>query len=166
MSQLFLIGPMGVGKTTIGKKIAKKLGVEFRDTDKLIISEHGPISDIFEQFGEAHFRDLETRALLSQDDFPGVIATGGGVVTKEENRRFLKGKKVVYLSTKGSQMRTRLLSSKKRPLLKNGYQDWIRIYNERKPLYEETCSDEISIDGRPLSAVADQCVEVFRRKNA
>jgi shikimate kinase len=166
MSQLFLIGPMGVGKTTIGKKIAKKLGVEFRDTDKLIISEHGPISEIFEQFGESFFRDLETRALLNQKNFEGVIATGGGVVTTEENREFLKGKKVVYLSTKGNQMRTRLLSSKKRPLLKNGYQDWVRIYNERKPLYEQACSDEISIDNRPLTAVADKCVEIFRRKDA
>ena len=51
MKQLFLVGPMGVGKTTIGKKVAKRLEVEFRDTDKLIIAEHGPIPEIFEKHG-------------------------------------------------------------------------------------------------------------------
>jgi shikimate kinase len=166
MHQLFLIGPMGVGKTTIGKKIAKKLGVEFRDTDKLIVAEHGSIPVLFEQFGEDHFRKLETQALLEQQGFEGVVATGGGIVLAEANREFLSGRKVVYLSTKGNQMKTRMLSSRKRPLLKNGYQDWKRIYSERKPLYESVCSDEVSIDDRSLTAVAEQCVEIFRRQDA
>lgn len=163
MTQLFLIGPMGVGKTTIGKKIAKKLEVSFVDTDKIIVAEHGPISEIFKSHGEAHFRHLESETLMAMSDFDGIVATGGGIVLSEQNREFLKGRTVVYLSTKGKQMRTRLLSSKKRPLLKNGYEDWVRIYEARKPLYEEVCSEEISIDGRPLAAVADRCVEIFRR---
>ncbi len=166
MNQLILVGPMGVGKTTIGKKVSKKLEVEFRDTDKLISAEHGSIAEIFETKGEAHFRDLETAVLKHLSDFEGVIATGGGIVLAEENRKFLSDKKVVYLSTKGKQMRTRFIGSKKRPLLKNGYQDWIRIYEQRKSLYEQVATVEISIDGKPLSAVADKCIEVFRSENA
>lgn len=163
MTQLFLVGPMGVGKTTIGKKIAKKLAVEFSDTDKIIIAQHGPIAEIFKNHGESYFRDLESETLKTLSDFNGIVATGGGIVLSEQNREFLKDKTVVYLSTKGKQMRTRLLSSKKRPLLKNGYEDWVKIYEARKPLYEEVSSEEISIDGKPLSSVADRCVEIFRR---
>lgn len=166
MNQLILVGPMGVGKTTIGKKVSKKLEVEFRDTDKLISAEHGAIADIFANHGEGHFRDLETQVLKSLIDFEGVIATGGGIVLAEENRQFLANKKVVYLSTKGKQMRTRFIGSKKRPLLKNGYQDWVKIYEQRKSLYEQVATVEISIDGKPLSAVADKCIEVFRSENA
>ena len=166
MNQLILVGPMGVGKTTIGKKVSKKLEVEFRDTDKLISAEHGAIADIFANHGEGHFRDLETHVLKSLVDFEGVIATGGGIVLAEENRQLLANKKVVYLSTKGKQMRTRFIGSKKRPLLKNGYQDWIKIYEQRKSLYEQVATVEISIDGKPLSAVADRCIEVFRSENA
>lgn len=163
MTQLFLVGPMGVGKTTIGKKIAKKLGVDFADTDKLIVAEHGPIPEIFKNHGEDYFRELESETLSTMSNFDGVVATGGGIVLSEQNRMFLNQRTVVYLSTKGKQMRTRLLSSKKRPLLKNGYEDWVTIYEARKPLYEEVCSEEISIDGKPLSSVADRCVEIFRR---
>jgi shikimate kinase len=162
MKQLFLIGPMGVGKTTIGKKVAKKLGVDFRDTDKLIIADHGPISEIFEVHGEEHFRELEQKTLFELADFNGVIATGGGIVVTEKNRDFLRSRPVVYLSTKGKQMRTRMLSAKKRPLLKNGYDDWVRIYENRKRLYEEVCTEEVSIDAKPLAAVADRCAEVYQ----
>lgn len=166
MRQLFLIGPMGVGKTTIGKKVAKQLGVEFRDTDKLIIARHGPISDIFNEYGEDHFRKLESRELLSLADFEGVIATGGGIVLAAENQKFLSERTVIYLSTAGKQMKTRLLSSKKRPMLKNGYKDWVEIYEARKPTYEKVSSLEISIDGKPLSQVADKCVDVYRSIDA
>ena len=162
MKQLFLVGPMGVGKTTIGKKVAKRLEVEFRDTDKLIIAEHGPIPEIFEKHGEQKFRELETKELLDQADFEGVISTGGGIVLRSDNFEFLKGRPVIYLSTAGKQMKTRMLSSKKRPLLKNGYKDWVEIYEQRKPLYESVNSKEISIDNRSLSSVADECVEFFR----
>ncbi len=166
MRQLFLIGPMGVGKTTIGKKVAKHLGVEFRDTDKLIIAKHGPISDIFHDYGEDYFRKLETQELLSLADFEGVVATGGGIVLAEENQKFLSERTVIYLSTSGKQMKTRLLSSKKRPLLKNGYKDWVAIYESRKSIYQKVSSLEISIDGKPLSQVADRCVDVYRSIDA
>jgi len=162
MSQLFLVGPMGVGKTTIGKKVAKRLGVEFRDTDKLIVAKHGPISEIFEKQGEGKFRELESNVLLEQAEFDGIVSTGGGIILKPENYEFLSKRAVVYLSTGGQQMKTRMLSSKKRPLLRNGYKDWVEIYEQRKPLYEGVNSKEISIDSRSLSSVADECVEFFR----
>jgi len=87
-------------------------------------------------------------------------------VLAEENQKFLSERTVIYLSTSGKQMKTRLLSSKKRPLLKNGYKDWVAIYESRKSIYQKVSSLEISIDGKPLSQVADRCVDVYRSIDA
>ena len=86
VNTIILIGPMGSGKTTLGKKLAKELDLPFSDTDKLVAREHGAIVDIFAKFGEEHFRTLETGALIKALEVGGVIATGGGVVLSEENR--------------------------------------------------------------------------------
>lgn len=159
---IILIGPMGVGKTTIGKKLARSLGVEFIDTDKLIVNEHGSINKIFEKHGETYFRSIESNTLSSALSSTGVIATGGGIVTEELNRKLLSGKFVVYLSTNGRHMASRLLAGR-RPLLRNGMADWTRIYEERKPLYEEVASLEISTSDKALSAVVQ---EIIDRANA
>jgi shikimate kinase len=153
---------MGVGKTTIGKKLARSLGVEFIDTDKLIVNEHGSINKIFEKHGETYFRSIESNTLSSALSSTGVIATGGGIVTEELNRKLLSGKFVVYLSTNGRHMASRLLAGR-RPLLRNGMADWTRIYEERKPLYEEVASLEISTSDKALSAVVQ---EIIDRANA
>ena len=112
-----LVGPMGVGKTTIGKKLAKQLGKPFLDTDKEIIKQHGAIAKIFEKSGEQYFRALESDFLLSAIASDSVVATGGGVVTQERNREALRGAFVIYLSTNGRHMASRLLAGQ-RPLLK------------------------------------------------
>lgn len=150
-----LIGPMGVGKTTIGKKLAKALGKDFIDTDKEIAKVHGPISKIFEKHGEQHFRNLETQSLAKALASPAVIATGGGVVTQEVNCQLLRDFRVIYLSTNGRHMAARLLAGK-RPLLKNGVADWKRIYEERKPLYEKVATFEVATSGKPLGAIVSE----------
>lgn len=155
---IVLIGPMGVGKTTIGKKLAKFLGTTFLDTDKEIIREHGSISKIFSQIGEDGFRELETTSLQRCLQGAGVVATGGGVVLKEENRVLLKNSFVVYLSTNGRHIGARLISGK-RPLLRNGVSDWRRIYEERKPLYEAAADFEISTNDKSLADVVAQIAE-------
>jgi shikimate kinase len=92
-----LVGPMGVGKTTIGKKLAKQLGKSFVDTDKEIVKQHGSIAKIFEKSGEQHFRAIESEFLLSALASDSVVATGGGVVTQERNRDALQDSFVIYL---------------------------------------------------------------------
>jgi shikimate kinase len=158
-----LVGPMGVGKTTIGKKLAKQLGRDFLDTDKEIVRDHGPIHKLFEKFGEQHFREIETEYLLRALSSSGVVATGGGVVTKEANRAALKGAFVVYLSTNGKHMSSRLLAGR-RPLLKNGFADWKRIYEERKPLYEKVATVEVSTSSKSLSNIVSEIAELVNRR--
>lgn len=160
---LVLVGPMGVGKTTIGKKLAKQLGRPFLDTDKEIVKEFGAIAKIFERFGEEHFRELETRFLLSALASDAVVATGGGVVTQEQNRNALRDCFVVYLSTNGRHMASRLLAGR-RPLLKNGIADWKRIYEERKPWYEKVATVEIETSSKSLNSVVTEIVELVNSR--
>ena len=146
---IVLVGPMGVGKTTVGRKLAKTLGLAFVDTDAAIVSEHGAIPEIFETRGEPAFRLLEEQALLKAISKPGVVATGGGVVVSALSRERLKATTVVYLATDGKHISSRLQHGS-RPLIKDGLADWKRIYEERKPIYESVADFEIDTSGQPL----------------
>ena len=150
-SVVVLVGPMGVGKTTVGKKLAKALKVPFIDTDAVVVAEHGEISQIFETQGEPAFRALEEAAVAAAITEPSVVATGGGVVLSAVTRERLKAVTVVYLSTDGRHIKSRLTGGK-RPLLKNGFDDWTRIYDERKPIYESVADITINTSGQSLAA--------------
>ena len=153
-----LIGPMGVGKTTIGKKLAKRLEVPFVDTDVLITNAHGEIPEIFENQGEAIFRTYEEQALKNALTANQVVATGGGAVLSGVNQRALEVATVIYLSTNGLHMRARL-SNGNRPLLKNGMTDWKEIYESRKPLYERLATFEIDTSAVGLGKIIDTICE-------
>jgi shikimate kinase len=155
---IVLIGPMGVGKTTIGKKLARKLELPFIDTDHEIVQEHGPINEIFETRGEQTFRAFENAAVAKAIDSVAVVATGGGAVLSFENQKKLKSATVIYLATDGRHMRSRLAPGN-RPLLKNGFDDWLRIYNERKPLYEVLADIEIDTSSKTLSSIIAEILE-------
>jgi shikimate kinase len=152
---LILIGPMGSGKTTLGKKLAKELEVPFSDTDKLVAKEHGAIVEIFAKFGEPHFRTLETSALIKALEVGGVIATGGGIVLSEENRRLLGGYRTVFLDTSSEHVLGKINLSK-RPLLKDNPERWDAIYNERKSLYQECATATVFTGGKPIKALISQ----------
>ena len=158
-----LVGPMGVGKTTIGKKLARQLGRSFVDTDKEIVKQHGSIARIFERSGEQFFRALEHDYLVKALSTGAVVATGGGVVTQENNRSALQGSFVIYLSTNGRHMASRLLAGR-RPLLKHGIADWKRIYEERKPLYESVASVEIETSSKALTTVVSEIIELVNNR--
>jgi shikimate kinase len=149
---------MGVGKTTIGKKLAKRLEVPFVDTDVLITNAHGEIPEIFENQGEAIFRTYEEKALKDALTVNQVVATGGGAVLSGENQRALETATVIYLSTNGLHMRARL-SNGNRPLLKNGMTDWKEIYESRKPLYERLATFEIDTSAAGLGKIIDTICE-------
>ena len=155
METLILIGPMGSGKTTLGKKLAKELGIPFADTDKLVAKDHGSIGDIFSKFGEAHFRTLETSALIKALETGGIIATGGGIVLSEENRRLLSGYRTVFLDTSSEHVLGKINLSK-RPLLKDNPERWDAIYEERKALYEQCATATVFTGGRPIMALIAQ----------
>ncbi|MFM6980779.1 MAG: shikimate kinase [Micrococcales bacterium] len=153
-----LIGPMGVGKTTVGKKLAHALNLPFIDTDASIVSQHGDISNIFETQGEQAFRQIEEQAVLTAISKPAVVATGGGAVLSELTRERLKACKIIYLSTDGKHMKSRLRNGK-RPLLKNGFEDWQKIYEARKPIYESLADIQIDASGRSLSVTLTEIKE-------
>ncbi len=155
---IVLIGPMGVGKTTIGKKLARRLELPFVDTDQLVVAEHGNIAAIFESQGEAAFRKFEEQAVAKALEVTQVVATGGGAVLSGATQRNLEKAVVVYLSTNGLHMKSRL-SNGNRPLLKEGMADWNRIYEERRPLYEAISDIEIDTSAAGLSKTIDAICE-------
>jgi shikimate kinase len=137
---IFFVGLMGAGKTTIGKLLAKKLKKTFYDTDHEIEKKLGvKVSVIFELEGEEGFRKRETQMideLTNKKDI--ILATGGGAVLSEENRRLLKERgKVIYLNAKPQHLAKRMAFDKDRPLLQKGnmLETLNNLYQERHPLY-------------------------------
>jgi shikimate kinase len=162
MVALVLVGPMGVGKTTIGKKLAKALELPFVDTDAIITSEHGKISEIFEVQGETKFRELEEEVVFGQLAHSSVIATGGGAVLSEHTRAALASAFVVYLATDGRHMASRLQNGD-RPLLKNGVNDWRRIYESRRHLYEQVADLTVDTSGKALVAIISEIRDAYQK---
>ena len=149
MHPIIFVGPMGAGKSTLAKKLAKQLGRDFVDTDRLIEAEHGPITEIFHSKGESHFRDLETAAFETAIDTAGVVATGGGVVLSSSNRELMKRGVVVFLDTTQDAVVGRV-NLEKRPLLKNNPDRWQEIYDQRLALYREVADIEVFTGTRPI----------------
>ena len=155
MVSVVLVGPMGVGKTTIGKKLAKALSLPFVDSDAVIVQTHGAIPAIFETQGEQTFREIEEDTVISQLGKSVVLATGGGAVLSERTRAALAGSFVVYLATDGRHMASRLQGGD-RPLLKNGLSDWRRIYEARRSLYEQVADITVDTSAKPLAKIIDE----------
>jgi shikimate kinase len=155
VSAIVLIGPMGSGKTTYGKKLAKRLGVPFSDTDRLVVATHGPITEIFEKLGEPHFRELETAALIAALERGGVVATGGGVVIGERNRQLISQHRVLYLETSAKYTANRL-DTKRRPLLAGGTERWQEIFESRQALYESLADLKVFTGGKTIAKVMDE----------
>jgi len=159
---LYLIGPMGTGKTAVGKHLGRLLGVPFVDSDAEIERAAGvDIPYIFDEEGEDGFRKREHQALVDLcAREPIVLATGGGAILRPENRQLLKESGVVvFLQTSVQQQLQRVGSGRGRPLLKGG-RDGLQAKLEqlretRDPLYRETADVIISTDGRRVPRVAD-----------
>lgn len=140
MDNIFFIGLMGAGKTTIGRLIAKQMGMTFYDSDHEIERKTGvKIPLIFELEGEAGFRKRETAAIEELSQLNNIVmATGGGAVLLPENREFLKNNgKVIYLRANVHDLWVRTRNDKTRPLLQGGNikQKLERLYIERDPIY-------------------------------
>lgn len=137
---IYLIGPMGSGKTTIGQRLASLLGLSFRDSDRELEKLTGAsVSLIFDIEGESGFRARETRMLESLVTLENiVVATGGGTILKAENRTLMKRSGlIVYLQTTVAQQLERLRRDRSRPLLQNGNrkQKLTELAAARNPLY-------------------------------
>jgi shikimate kinase len=150
-----LVGPMGAGKTKVGRRVARLLGVDFIDTDKTIVAAHGPIAQIFEQHGEPAFRALERAAVVEALAGDGVVSLGGGAVLDPATRDDLAGHRVVLLTVSARAVEGRL-GQGKRPLIRDGVSDWQRIYDERRGLYQEVADLEIDTSHRAFDGIAEE----------
>ena len=155
---------MGCGKSTVGKCLSKRAGLVHVDTDELIVERYGKIADIFAQYGEEHFRTLETqsvRELSGQDGL--VISTGGGVAMRAENVSLLKEKgKIVFLRAKVETLEARLQADTQRPLLKSAtplrerLEELLQI---RAPIYEDVADLAVDVDGQTPEEIAAKIIK-------
>ena len=156
--RVVLVGPMGAGKTTVGKVLADRWGTGFRDTDEDIEEAAGkPVSDIFVEDGEPHFRELE-RAAVAQalEEHDGVLALGGGAVLAEQTREILRGRPVVFLRVGLADAASRVGLGVSRPLLLGNVRGQMKkLLDERAPIYEEVAVHVIDTDGCSPDEVAD-----------
>ncbi|MDJ0741663.1 MAG: shikimate kinase AroK [Gammaproteobacteria bacterium] len=165
--RIFLIGPMGAGKTTIGKHLAQSLGMQFQDSDLEIQRRTGvDIPTIFEYEGEDGFRQREQQVIddLTQVDNQ-VLATGGGAVTRAENRQHLSARGIVfYLSCTPRQQYERTYRDRNRPLLhtEDPLARLTDLMSEREPLYRETADYVVTTEGRSAASVANEIIDKIR----
>lgn len=169
MKNIILIGFMGAGKTTVGKLLSKEKGMKFIDTDERIEAEQGKsIPDIFEEYGETYFRDLETDLLkrMQEDTKNAVISVGGGMPVRECNRRLLRRLGcVIYLSATKQTILGRVQNDGSRPMLNGDSLEARveRLMKEREVLYKQAAHLDIRTDRRNVFQVA-QIVEQETRR--
>ena len=157
-----LVGAPGAGKTTVGRALAARLGVEFRDTDHEIEALAGkPIADIFIDDGEDAFRELETAALQRVlEACDGVVSLGGGVVMRAENRALLEGQPVVWLQVSLADAVGRVGLGTTRPLLMGNVRGRLMtLMAERTPVYEHVSTMRVDTSGRRIEDVVDELVD-------
>lgn len=164
--KIFLVGMMGSGKSTLAKMISKVLSIPYLDMDeKIEARENKTIKEIFEKNGESYFRDLESsllKSLVKQPDSV-VVATGGGIVLRPDNRELLKKETTIYLKVSPQELKKRV-SPNNRPLLSNNIDNIFSIYNERINLYEMFESVDITYLNE-WEAVAKILQKVDYKKN-
>jgi shikimate kinase len=157
--RLVFVGAPGSGKTTIGKQVAEKLGVEFIDVDNEIeMDEKTTISDIFVQKGEAYFRQLE-QAKISEllNSFNGVLSLGGGSVLDETTRQALAIAPVVWLKVSSGDASSRVGLGLSRPVLMGNVRSTlVKLLEERTPLYEEVADWEIDTSKKSIEEVVQE----------
>lgn len=157
---LVLVGPMGAGKTSVGRRVAKALGTTFVDTDAVIVQQHGAIADIFERHGEAIFRQHEREAVAGALTGGGVVSLGGGAVLDASTRGLLTHHRVAFLTVSTDVVASRLRGSR-RPLLaadEDPVDRWARIFDERRDLYAEVADETFDTSTGPLSDVVARIV--------
>ena len=163
---IYLIGLMGSGKTTLGKILSKKLDKHFYDSDQVIEEKLGVnVPMIFEYEGEAGFREREKdilKELVSKQNI--VLATGGGIILSESNRNLLaKNGVVIYLQSNQKDLVFRMKNDKTRPLLKNGNVELIikKLCQEREPLYEEISDFKVVTKNKRIHEVVNEIVRII-----
>jgi len=165
-TKVFLIGPMGAGKSTIGKQLASALGLEFMDSDQAIKERTGvDIATIFEYEGEDGFRKREAKVIEELTEEENIVlATGGGAVTSPDVANFLASRGfVIYLECTPDQQYERTLHDKNRPLIQtdNPKETLEKLMESRDPIYRETADLIVSTEKRSAASVIKDILRYF-----
>lgn len=152
-----LIGPPAAGKTRLGKRLAKRLGVAFVDTDARVVAEHGAIAEIFAERGEPHFRALERAAVAAALREGGVVSLGGGAVLDPDTRADLAGLRVVLLTVQPEAIAQRIAGGK-RPLVTD-IESWKRLVAERAELYASLAEYTADTSSRPIETIVEEIAD-------
>ncbi|HET7889298.1 MAG TPA: shikimate kinase [Bradyrhizobium sp.] len=166
---IVLVGMMGAGKSTIGRRLSARLGLPFLDADAEIEARHFgmPIPDIFAKYGEPYFRDGEVRVIASLlDNGPAVIATGGGAVMRQETRDRIREKAVsIWLKVDSDVIMRRVKRRSDRPLLQTADPEATveRLIKEREPVYSLA---DVTVWSRdvPHDKIVDECLDALHEK--
>lgn len=159
-----LIGAMGAGKTSIGRALARRLGLPFTDTDAAVVSDHGSIEALFRDRGEPVFRRLERSAVQQALRAGGVVALGGGAILDPDTRSELASCTVVLLTVDEAAVAERLAGSG-RPLLTDGLASWRRIAAERAPRYAALADVVMDTSHRPVDDVVAAVVAALQSRS-
>lgn len=155
-----LIGPPAAGKTRIGKRVARTLGVDFIDTDARIVDKHGDIPTIFSTHGEAQFRAWEREEVVAALSEPGIVSLGGGAVENAETREDLEQHRVVLITVNADAVAGRL-ENDKRPLL-DGVESWKRLVERREPLYRSLADVTVDTSVGPMDDHAESLAQLLK----
>ena len=159
---VFLVGPMGAGKTTVGRLLAERLGVTLRDTDEDVERSQGvSVQDLFVSHGESHFRALEEAAVASAvAEHDGVLSLGGGAVLSDRTRTVLAERPVAFLDVQLPAAVKRVGLGAGRPLLLGNVRAQLKgLLDERRPLYESVARVTVATDDLDAAEVADRLVD-------
>lgn len=160
---IFLIGFMGSGKSSVAKKLQEKLGMKLVEMDARIVEEQKmSINDIFAKYGEDHFRDIESELVLTLgNEGNTIVSCGGGVVVRPENTEHMKQSgTIIFLTATPETIYERVKDGNDRPIL-NGHMnvDYIaQLMEKRQKLYENACDIRVSTDGKTIDAICDEII--------
>lgn len=168
MTSIFLVGPMGSGKSTVGRALARRINFRFFDSDRVIEEKCGvDIPTIFEYEGEQGFRDREERTIDTLSNIPGIVlATGGGAVLREGNRDRLKARGcVILLQVDIKEQLRRVAFDANRPLLQtDDPESRLRaLMQEREPIYNAIAHIKVTTDSRRMQSVVARILRQLHR---
>ncbi|AKG53154.1 shikimate kinase I [Dehalogenimonas sp. WBC-2] len=162
-SNIALIGFMGCGKSSAGKRLALRIGWEFKEIDRLIEQRTGlTIPAIFREKGEEYFRDMEEAVIKELSVEHSVISCGGGVVLRPSNiERLKESSHIVYLEADTATLQDRLAFSKHRPLLERPDRNQVieEMNAQRRPLYESSAEITVMTGHRPFNEVIEEIID-------